>query len=415
MAASGGLALRQGPGTAYKVLKYLKNGTAVMITAVVERSGTTWGKVGDGWASMAYVDLDVGKPSISLTNDKVSGDPVISWKTVKSAETYQIYRATSKDGTYSKIKTTSKLSYTDTSASAGKKYYYKVRGVAIDGDKGGYSEKEYIYCDLAQPKVKVSTTSSSGKVKLSWGKISGAKSYYVYRATSKSGNYTKIKTTTSTSFTDSDASVGKTYYYKVKAIASSSSANSAYSEILSGKRICAQPDLVVKISTSTGKPSLSWDKVSGAKEYKVYRATSKSGEYKLIKTTTSTSYKDTSAKVDDDYWYRVDVVGKTDGTDNKKESPVKIHTTCAKPSASIKLSSNKPKLSWKEVEGTTKYYVYRATSKSGKYTKVKTTTSLSYTDTSAKKGKTYYYKVKAVASNSSANSAYSTVVKIKRK
>ena len=287
--------------------------------------------------------------------------------------------------------------------------------MGINSSKGGYSAKEYIYCDLAQPVVKVSNTASSGKTKLKWSKVSGAKKYYVYRATSKTGKYTKIKSTTGTSFTDSDATIGKTYYYKVKAIASTSSANSAYSQILKSKRICAQPDLVVKISSSTGKPSLSWDKVSGAEKYKVYRATSKNGTYKLIKTTTSTSYKDTSAKVNKDYWYRVDVVGKKDGTDSKREDPIKVHTTCAKPSVSIKLSSNKPKVSWKAVDGATKYYVYRATSKSGKYTKVKTTTSTSYTDKTAKKGKTYYYKVKAVASSSSGNSAYSSVVKIKSK
>ena len=413
--ASGGLALREGPGKTYKVLKYLKNGAAVTVTALVEKDGVTWGKVGEGWVSMEYIALDIGKPSVSLKNDAESGKPVLSWKAVKNAAEYQVYRATSKSGKYSKIKTTTKLSYTDTSASAGKKYYYKVRGVGINGDKGSYSTADDIYCDLAQPKLKVSNTASSGKTKLSWSKVSGAKKYYVYRATSKTGSYTRIKSTTSTSYTDSDASVGKTYYYKVKAIASTSSANSAYSEILKSKRICAQPDLVVKISTTTGKPSLSWDKVSGAKEYKVYRATSKSGDYKLIKTTTSTSYKDTSAKVNDDYYYRVDVIGKTSGTDSKKEDPIKVHTTCAKPSVSIKLSSNKPKVSWKAVDGATKYYVYRATSKSGKYTKVKTTTSTSYTDKTAKKGKTYYYKVKAVASSSSGNSAYSSVVSIKSK
>ena len=68
------------------------------------------------------------------------------------------------------------------------------------------------------------------------------------------------------------------------------------------------------------------------------------------------------------------------------------------------------------MEGAVKYEVYRATSKSGKYTKVATVTdATSYTDKTAKKGKTYYYKVKAVATNSKANSAYSSIVKIKSK
>ena len=56
-----------------------------------------------------------------------------------------------------------------------------------------------------------------------------------------------------------------------------------------------------------------------------------------------------------------------------------------------------------------KYGVYRSTSKNGTYSLKKTTTSTSYTDTSAVAGKTYYYKVKAIGSNTSANSAYSSI------
>ena len=46
------------------------------------------------------------------------------------------------------------------------------------------------------------------------------------------------------------------------------------------------------------------------------------------------------------------------------------------------------------VEGIDKYQVYQATSKNGKYTKVKTTSTTSYTAKSLQKGKTYYYKVR---------------------
>ena len=76
-------------------------------------------------------------------------------------------------------------------------------------------------------------------------------------------------------------------------------------------------------------------------------------------------------------------------------------------------SKGKPALSWKSVDGAAKYQVYRSTSKDGTYKLVKTTTSLKFTDSKATAGKTYYYKVMAVAENSEANSAYSPVVSIK--
>ena len=58
--------------------------------------------------------------------------------------------------------------------------------------------------------------------------------------------------------------------------------------------------------------------------------------------------------------------------------------------------------------------MYRATSKAGKYTRYDTTTKTSYTNTSAKAGTTYYYKIKAVSKKTtSANSSYSAVVSVR--
>ena len=75
--------------------------------------------------------------------------------------------------------------------------------------------------------------------------------------------------------------------------------------------------------------------------------------------------------------------------------------------------NGKPKLSWKAVTGTDKYYIYRSTD--GKtFSYWDSTTKTSYINSGAKKNTKYYYKVKAVcASNSNANSAQSSAVSIK--
>ena len=88
-------------------------------------------------------------------------------------------------------------------------------------------------CDLAQPEITVKL--SSGNVKVSWEKVDGAQEYKVYRATSKDGTYKLLKTTTGTSFTNTSVTSGKTYYYKVVAVHSTSAANSAYSSLDSVK------------------------------------------------------------------------------------------------------------------------------------------------------------------------------------
>ena len=57
----------------------------------------------------------------------------------------------------------------------------------------------------------------------------------------------------------------------------------------------------------------------------------------------------------------------------------------------------KIKVAWTAIDGASSYYVYRSTSSSSGYKKIATVSGTdSYTDTSVKTGKTYYYKVRAV-------------------
>ena len=58
---------------------------------------------------------------------------------------------------------------------------------------------------------------------------------------------------------------------------------------------------------SDGKNSVkvSWKKVANAGKYQVYRATAKNGTYKLVKTTTATSWKNTGLTTGKTYYYKV--------------------------------------------------------------------------------------------------------------
>ena len=78
-----------------------------------------------------------------------------------------------------------------------------------------------------------------------------------------------------------------------------------------------------------------------------------------------------------------------------------------------KKGSKKAKVTWKKVDGATKYTVYRATSKNGKYKQVGTAKGGSYTDKTVKKGKKYFYKVVANGSKKIFNSKKSEAAKVK--
>lgn len=176
-------------------------------------------------------------PAPKASSIASSGKIKVSWPSVYKADKYEVYRATSKSGKYTKVKTTTLKYYNDTKATAEKTYYYKVKAIKADNTALNSSMSSYVskVCDLAKPTITVKRN-SKGDPKVSWKKVSYADKYYVYRATKKSGTYSKVKTTTSLSYTDTKAKAGKTYYYKVKAVSTKTSdANSAFSAVKSCK------------------------------------------------------------------------------------------------------------------------------------------------------------------------------------
>ena len=98
--------------------------------------------------------------------------------------------------------------------------------------------------------------------------------------------------------------------------------------------------------------------------------------------------------------------------------------TVSKPAKVTKLtvSSKKKKafLKWKKNSKATGYEIYRATKKNGKYKKIRTikkAAAATFTDSKVKKGKTYYYKVRAykTVKGNKANGKFSAVRKVKIK
>ena len=267
---------------------------------------------------------------------------------------------------------------------------------------------------LTAPSVKTDYLISTGKPYIKWAAVAGASKYEVYRSGSKDGTYTLLGTTTNLNYTDSKANAGYIYYYKVKAV-NANSIKSNYSATVAATCHCARPVVKPDYLISTGKPYIKWTAVSGASKYYVYRSGSSNGTYKYVGTTTATNYTDNKANAGYTYYYKVKAVSKVSSGANSYYSVV-IGATChcARPSVKITTSNGSPRLTWNAVAGANKYEVYRATSKNGSYTKMFTTSNLSYTNTSAKAGTTYYYKVKAVSKvKSTANSAFSTVVSIR--
>ncbi|MFT3952204.1 MAG: leucine-rich repeat domain-containing protein [Oscillospiraceae bacterium] len=82
-----------------------------------------------------------------------------------------------------------------------------------------------------------SVTAGAKKATVKFTKVSGVSGYVIYRATAKTGTYTKIKTTTATSYTNTGLTKGKTYYYKVRSYKTVGGVQyySSYSSVKSAK------------------------------------------------------------------------------------------------------------------------------------------------------------------------------------
>lgn len=253
--------------------------------------------------------LKLEAPTLSITTS--AGHPKLIWSVVDGAAKYWLYRST--DGVnYKYYDSTTKTSYTNLSTDIGTTYYYKLKAVTPCTGGSNISDESSavsIKCTPAAPGVNIYRT--GGKPQLKWSAVSGAAKYWIYRSTD-GVNYKYYDTTTKTSYLNKSTTVGTTYHYMVKAVAVVNGQNvtSAYSGANSLLVSTAAPS--VKITTSSGHPKLSWNKVDGATKYWVYRSTD-GVNFKYYDITTKLSYTNLSAKPGTRYYYKVKAVKVVNG------------------------------------------------------------------------------------------------------
>lgn len=187
--------------------------------------------------------VTVGASSITKVTSADYNKVQLTWSKANNADGYVIYMASSKNGSYQKKATISgadTLTAKISGLTAGKTYYFKVRGVksAQTGTINGPASAAK--AGKAVPKTpSVSVSAGKNKATLKWKKVSGASGYIVYRADSKNGTYkavATIKKGSTVSYTDKKLTSKKTCYYKVcayrtvngkKVLSSASSVKSA--------------------------------------------------------------------------------------------------------------------------------------------------------------------------------------------
>ncbi|MDY5880626.1 MAG: transglutaminase domain-containing protein [Oscillospiraceae bacterium] len=316
-------------GTRESAIEYYassKTSTYIDISAVVDKTYYYWvtpvisGEEGSK-SNMVSVKCTAASdtsaaptaPTLKITTS--AGKPQIYWNPVSGSVKYWIYRST--DGKkFSYYDKTTNTSYTNNSTEIGTTYYYKVKAVNANGASSDPSSVVSILCKPAAPTVSINR--SNGKPKLSWKAVSGATKYWIYRSTDGK-KFKYFDSTTKTSYTNSGAASGTKYYYRVKAVTVVNGKNvaSAYSNTKSLLTSLAKPS--VSITTSNGKPKLTWKAVTGADKYYVYRSTD-GKNFSYWDSTTKTSYVNSGAKKNTKYYYKVKAVCASNSNANSAQS-----------------------------------------------------------------------------------------------
>jgi fibronectin type 3 domain-containing protein len=145
----------------------------------------------------------------------------VLWNASVQATSFEVWRSTSSSSTSAaKIGTPTTTTYDDTRATPGTTYYYWVKAKNSQGTSG-FSSADTGYRPLAPayPTGVIATDGTcTGAVRVTWNAVSGASAYEVWRGTDSSTAGAEMRGgTTATTYDDTSAHPGTTYYYWIKA------------------------------------------------------------------------------------------------------------------------------------------------------------------------------------------------------
>lgn len=172
------------------------------------------------------------------------------------------------------------------------------------------------------------------------------------------------------------------------------------------------PDFTI-LKRSATTATISIDPLTQASFYKIYRSTSENGTYSYVGQTSNQTFTDKGLKSNRVYYYKIKALnGRVESKYSKK---IKLGATLGKvTNLKASCTNSTATMTWKAVNGASKYKVYRSSSKNGTYAYIGTTSTTSFKDTTVKAGSTYYYKVRGMrtVSNVKYNGVYSSVVSV---
>lgn len=377
--------------------KNLKNNTSYTYTVRAEDGS---GKFISGYDPEGVASTFYAVPQLTAVQG-VNGGIQVRWNSVAGAVNYRVYR---KNGSsWQKLTDTAATSYTDADVSSGNSYSYTVRCMSADGltflshYSGG---KTGLY--VAVPEITNIRNVANG-AKISWNKVAGAAKCRVFVKNGES--WKKLGDTASDNYVHTAAQNNTRYTYTVRALDKNGSFASGYNTVGVGNTFLSVP-VISGVQSVYGGLKVSWNKQSGAVNYRVYRKNGSS--WQKLTDTTATSYTDNNVSSGSSYTYTVRCMS-ADGLTflshysgtGKKGTYVK-----APEISKFENTAKGTKITWGKVSGAAKYRVFVKNGSDWK--KLADSSSDNYTHNSLADGRTYTYTVRALDKNGSFVSGYNS-------
>lgn len=247
-----------------------------------------------------------GKVTVAYGEQGIS----LSWAKRSDITGCVVYRSLNKDDGYEAVadlNVKNVSSYTDSSVNVNTTYYYKIQRYVISNNSrvdGEPSSAASAQLQLYAPTDIKAYNAGRDSIKLSWTPAQNAKGYTI-ACFSKKANDIRYIDVTDTSCVVNDLVCGRKYYFTVAS--RSSFGVSGASDTVSLK---VKPKKVsISTSCASSKARVTFKKTEDVDGYVIYRAYSRNGKYKAVKTIKSkkakVSFVDKKTYKGNRYYYKV--------------------------------------------------------------------------------------------------------------
>ncbi len=349
-------------------------------------------------------NVSVGQVKNLKATSRDTSSITLKWNKVSKATGYKIYFLNTSTGKFEYKTYTKTNSIKIKKLKSSKQYKIRVRAYKTVKGKKYYGKYSSVLKNATTPekvnKVKVKQQTDN-TIKISWSSVSRASGYKVYVYNSSKKSYQYYGKTTSTSMTIKKLSAATTYKIKVRAYKTNDSSKfyGAYSKVLETCTVPSKPTKLKSSSETENSIKVSWKKVTRATGYRVYVYNNKKKTWEKYKELSDTSIKISKLNAGDTYKIKVRAY-KKQGSDKCVGSYSSVLETTTVPGkvSGVKASSqtdNSIKVSWKSLNGATKYRVYVYNPKTKGWDRFSDVSGTSVTITNLSEVKEYKIRMRA--------------------